>query len=341
MVSEGRQAKQHHHVAFAKTYFRGAYRTFNAAAALSRMEQLVEEAEEMVALLRDHSLDRFPVTLPHLPGYYLVAFVTCLEWHARSRLADLLAHAPERTTAEDLKAVTEGGKLREMVASKLTIPELVGASANVSSLREYSAVFDRVFEAITPEEARGRASRAIKARDDPETKSAWVELEWLYEARHRMVHEITHEQIGHYALRDTVHVDEIVRLGRLVHGCMREVETVITAHAPGDFPNLLDRAGLPVSEAGRLRCDIEAGEARLTALAVAKSGEAIGSGLNPVLIALAAEAHRRHVEAELAWLNEFRPAGWQIHNPADDLEVSLLRGRLAYLREAEEVLRTT
>ena len=341
MASESRQAKQHHHVSFAKKYFRGAYRTFNAAAALARMEQLVEEAEEIAALLRDHPLDRFPVTLPHLPGYYLVAFVTCLEWHARSRLADLLAHAPERTTPEDLKAVTDGGKLREMVASKLTVPELVGASANVSSLRDYAAVFDRVFEAITPEGSRIPAASAIKARDVPETKSAWVELSWLYEARHRMVHEITHEQVGHYAQRDTVHVEDAVRLGRLVHVCMREVETVITAHAPDDFPNLLDHGGHPVSEAEQLQRDIQASEARVAAFAVKQSEVATEAGLDPVLVAFAMDTGRRHVEAELAWLNEFRPAGWRYHNPTDHLKASLLRGRLAYLREAEEVLRTT
>ncbi len=79
----------------------------------------------------------------------------------------------------------------------------------------------------------------------------------------------------------------------------------------------------------------------MAALAVATSEAAVESGLDPALITLAIEAGRRHAEAEPAWLNEFRPAGWRIHNPADDLKVSLLRGRLAYLREVEEVLRTT
>lgn len=341
MVSEGRQAKQHHHVAFAKTYFRGAFRTFNAAAALFRMEQLVEEAEEMAALLRDHPLNRFPVTLPQFAGYYLVGFVTCLEWHARSRLADLLAHAPDRTTADDLKAVTEGGKLREMVASRLTVPELVGASANVSSLREYVAVFDRVFDAITPEGLGVRASHAIKAGDVPGEPSDWVELERLYETRHRMVHEISHEQIGHYALRNTVHVEEAIRLGKRVQGCMREIERVVTTHASGDFPNLLRPDGYPVYEAERLRADVEAAEVRLAALDPARSEEADDQGLDPGLVRHAVEAGRRHVEAELVWLGKFHPAGWRYHNPADDLEVNLLRGRLAYLREVEEVLRTT
>ena len=93
MASKGKQAKMHHHVAFAMTYFRGAFRTFNAASALSRMEKLIEEAEDMAARLRDHPLDGFPFTYHQFPSFYLVGFVTCLEWHARSRLADLLAYA--------------------------------------------------------------------------------------------------------------------------------------------------------------------------------------------------------------------------------------------------------
>ena len=322
-------------------YFRGAYRTFNAGSALFQMTQLVEEAEEMATLLRDHPRHRSPATLPHFAGYYLVGFVTCLEWHARSRLADLLAHAPDRTTADDLKSVTDGGKLREMVASRLTVPELVGASANVSSLREYAVIFDRVFEAITPEGSGVRASNAIKAGDVSGEPSNWVELERLYETRHRMVHEISHEQIGHYALRDTVYVEEAIRFGKRVQECMREIERVVTTHAPGDFPNLLRADGYPVYEAERLQADVEAAEARLAALDPAQSEEEDDRGMDAGLVRRAVEAGRQHVDAESAWLKRFYPAGSRYHNPADDLWVSLLRGRLAYLREVEEVLRKT
>lgn len=136
MTGPTKQARPHHHVAFAIAYNRGLFRTFNAGAALNRIGQLVEEAEEMATLLGKHRVQRFPAMLPHFPEYYLVGYVTCLEWHARSRLADLLAHFPDQTTADDLKAVTESGKLREMVVSRLTVPELVGVSASVSSLRD-------------------------------------------------------------------------------------------------------------------------------------------------------------------------------------------------------------
>jgi hypothetical protein len=156
-----------------------------------------------------------------------------------------------------------------------------------------------------------------------------------------MVHEITHEQIGHYLLRDTVHIDDAVRVGKLVHACMRELEGVITGHASGDFPNLLRPDGYPVHEAERLRSDIEAGEARLAVLADRRADESDDSGLDPTLIARAAEASRGHVEAELAWLRAFHPAGSRYYNPSDDLEVALLRGRLSYLREVEEALSTS
>lgn len=192
-----------------------------------------------------------------------------------------------------------------------------------------------------PERSQLSTSRAIKSQDVSGDRSAWVELEWLYEARHRLVHEITHEQIGHYALRDTVHISYAVKLGRLVHGCMREVEGIITTHAPSDFPNLLDLRGYPISEVERLIGDIKACEARVMALASVKSDEATGSGLDASLLTRAIETGQQHVGAELAWLREFRPAGWRYHNPADDLEVSLLRSRLAYLREAEETLLAT
>ena len=149
----------------------------------------------MAAMLQRQPLDHFPTTLPQFPGYYLVGFVTCLEWHARSRLADLLAHAPDRTTSDDLKAVTESGKLKEMVVSRLTVPELVGASTNVSKLRNYIAIFDRIFQAIIPSSGVCHAADVIKIGDVPEEASAWVDLESIYETRHRLVHEISYEQV--------------------------------------------------------------------------------------------------------------------------------------------------
>lgn len=340
MAIDGKQARQHHHVAFAISYFRGAFRTFNAASALSRMGQLVEEAERMATLLQEHPSDLYPATLPHFPGYYLVGYVTCLEWHARSRLADLLTHFPDQTTADDLKAVTESGKLREMVALRLTVPELVGASASVSNLRDYAAIFDRVLEAITPPGSRVRTSDAIKAGDVPEETSAWVELERMYKGRHRLVHEISNEQIGHYALRDTVSIEDAQRTGRLVENCMRRIETIITENAPRAFPNILDVQGYPVSEPDRLRRDIEAVEERLQARAVVELNGGYQAGLDIGGVTPAIAAGRQYIEAELGWLRDFRPAGWRYHSPANDLEVILLRNRLDYLRDVEEIIKT-
>jgi hypothetical protein len=228
-----------------------------------------------------------------------------------------------------------------MVASGLTVPELLGASTNVSKLRDYVAIFDRVFEVMTPPEENACASKAIKARDVPGGTSAWNDLERIYEARHRLVHEISHEQIGHRNHRDPTRIEDAVRQGRLVQACMREVESIITTHAPADFPNLLQPDGNPVFEVGRLQGEIEAAEGRLNARAVTEPDMIHGAGLDISAIAPAVTASRLHIETELAWLREFRPAGWGYHNPADDLTANLLRARLAYLHEVEEVLRAS
>lgn len=183
-----------------------------------------------------------------------------------------------------------------------------------------------------------RTSHSIGKADVKGEASAWVELERMYESRHRLVHEIRHDQIGHYPLRETIPIEEALRIGRLVEGCMHRVEGVLAAHAPRDFPNVLSAKGYPTSERERLREDIEAVEGRLQAHAVVDAEDLSGAGLDLSGLDPAVQAGRRHVEAELDWLREFRPAGSRYHDFAEELETSLLRGRLAYLRDVEEAI---
>ena len=122
---------------------------------------------------------------------------------------------------------------------------------------------------------------------------------------------------------------------------MREIERVITEHAPGDFPNLLGSDGYPVHELERLRADIEEVERELETYAIIRPDALRDPGLDLRTIVPAVAAARCHIEAESVWLREFLPAGWKYHDQSYDLEVSLLRHRLAYARDVKEVLKTS
>jgi hypothetical protein len=80
-------------------------------------------------------------------SYYMVGFVTCLEWHARSRLVDLFNHLPECVLADDLKGHINDRVLSQMAAAKVGVPEMLGALLSVGSVEAYLSTILRVFKA--------------------------------------------------------------------------------------------------------------------------------------------------------------------------------------------------
>jgi hypothetical protein len=83
-----KQPTKDHLVDFAARYAGTRFQTLNVSSALRRAEALVLDAEEMLEVRKTAEDNRFPTY--EIISYFAVGFVTCLEWHARSRLVDLI-----------------------------------------------------------------------------------------------------------------------------------------------------------------------------------------------------------------------------------------------------------
>ncbi len=107
----------------------------SAFTALSRAELLLEDAAKLKELLdvaQPEETRWAPWFGAEAMSYYAVGFVTCLEWHARSRVVDLLTFDPSVRFADFSPQL--GDKLIvEMMVQNAPIGHLVGASINVPS----------------------------------------------------------------------------------------------------------------------------------------------------------------------------------------------------------------
>jgi len=87
----------------------------------------------------------FPI---EIVSFYPVGFVTCLEWHARARLADLLTFKPEAIEEEDLRKDVGLETICRLVAQKVSIPHFVAVTRNFSTADSYIGAIGRVFRAL-------------------------------------------------------------------------------------------------------------------------------------------------------------------------------------------------
>ena len=131
-----KQPTKHHLVNFAARYAgTRVFQTLNVSSALWRAEALVLDAKEMLELKKAgedkgiHFGSRRSTY--EIISYFAVGFVTCLEWHARSRLIDLMLYKPSCITATDLDGIAKVA-LSQMVAERVTVPHLLGAATTVS-----------------------------------------------------------------------------------------------------------------------------------------------------------------------------------------------------------------
>src|SRR5438093_12323115 len=99
------QTDPHHLVQFATRHAIGGLRTFDAFSALWRAENLVDDAERLLTLQKHVRGSEFEFgsyrSTYEIFGYFAVGLVTCLEWHARSRLVDLLTFKPSCIEKKD------------------------------------------------------------------------------------------------------------------------------------------------------------------------------------------------------------------------------------------------
>jgi hypothetical protein len=123
-----RVSTTHPGVTFAARYST-SWSTLNAAAAIARSDAFLRDidlAEKSMAALSE-AKEWTPWFGLEIYSYYMVGFVTCLEWHARSRLVDLFNHLPECVLADDLKGHINDRVLSQMAAAKVGVPEMLGA----------------------------------------------------------------------------------------------------------------------------------------------------------------------------------------------------------------------
>src|SRR5260370_589650 len=159
----------------------------------------MEEAEMLLDLRKEAEAKDRPFghrrSTFEIVDYFAVGFATCLEWHARTRIVDLLHFEPACIETTDVRTIDKVA-LSQMSAEKVTLPYIVGAGTKVSSVKEYVAVFDRVFDGIglgtkTEQVLRNLPVEQPNWRGPSEGQhTIYDEIGELFETRNKLVHEV-------------------------------------------------------------------------------------------------------------------------------------------------------
>jgi hypothetical protein len=325
--------KRHYHIDFAARYARTHFPTLNAFSSIWRIESLIEDTK-MLDELRDLAGAkeiRFGNRLRtyEIVDYFRVGFVTCLEWHARSRIVDLLAFAPACIETNDVKTIDKVA-LSQMAAANVTLPHIVGATTRISSIQDYLSIFERVFAALeikSKPEALLRSTYGNGTTATPEDPhSLYDVIDRMFASRNHLVNEIDIAVIGSYQTRDFWTPSEARRAGEATLRCVKLMETEITNHAPSKFPNKLDPNGDPESELARLKSEIASLENELS------TKISSDSDFNPSGWQEALDASKASMEKETCYIRETRVFGpTRYLNIKASVEHELLRSRLSYL----------
>ncbi|MFT4078068.1 hypothetical protein [Rhodomicrobium sp.] len=227
--------------------------TLNAISVISRMEDALEDIsrlEELSTKYKPHEWARSPFSII---SYYSVIYVTCLEWHARSRLADLFEYQPSSLADDDLKKGLGTEKIVGLITNKAAIPHFVAFSRNISNAGSYLETFARIFSALSiPNDPRKiianiRPRKLADLTFSEATASGVDYLTGIYDFRNELVHQIDISQIGPTALRYDWDCTNARAYGEFVLSAIKAIEAEITASSPPDFPNRLDDDGYPIN----------------------------------------------------------------------------------------------
>lgn len=255
-------------LAFAERYSDPTQQYFDAYTALARLEQLQEDLTDLTGLLEaKYPPERrwFPWLGSEAVSYYAVGFVTCLEWHARSRLNDLLKFSPDSIKIDDVRGTISDKLIVQMAAKNASVAQLVSGAVRVGGFERYLAIFARVFEALQIE----TTPMDWLLGDAQDSTICWISrhdlpvIDRLFAFRHELVHEIGSAVVGHPNIRDALSPVEAAQIGRICWAVIAELEQAITASAPKLFPNLLTADRYPVSLTSQLEEELD----RLTQIA--------------------------------------------------------------------------
>ena len=322
-------------LSFASRYGDPSQDYLNAHMALARLDALLEDLN----LVGDLLDTRFPEQERWMPwfgaeavSYYSVGFVTCLEWHARSRLVDLLTFQPDALRIEDVRGTISDKLIVQMGAQRASVAQLVGAAVRVSSTAYYLSIFGRVFQTLgLPCDVKtwltGEALEASACWIKPDR---FGEIDRLFEFRHELVHEIGVSTMGHPNIRDAWSPNEAIGYGALVRSVISGIESALTKYAPALFPNRLTDEGWPVSKVDSLNAEL----ARLEA---AVGGAVDRAEWNDDFTR---EAWRRaqaafgaYAAAEADFIDTGGMLHWRYFDARTPLRVALVQYRIAFLTE--------
>ncbi|MBC7870672.1 MAG: hypothetical protein H7Y09_07515 [Chitinophagaceae bacterium] len=296
--------------------------TLHAASAISRVEMLINDVERANKSFAGTPPEDvyggwrpFPLDII---SYYSVAYVTCLEWHVRSRLTDFFTYAPASITAKDLKKDASDKVMATLIGANASIPQFLAATPNYSNADAYLDTFGRIFKYLNIKPDPRLIAHNIAVPKVLNPASSLECLTGLYDGRNMLVHEINDGNIGHPLAHDPWTCEIAIAYGQFVHDIMRGIEAVITEKAPTKFPNKLLPDGGVIDIDDRLDEEIRELEGELT-----ERIEAFGSALKVSRAAMIAEqemlfqAHELHMR----WIDLKAPA-----------RRALRRGRLQYLQ---------
>lgn len=251
----------HPYLEFATRYNDPSQHYLNAEVALFRLEGLQEDLDMIKSLLEKewpHENRYAPWFGAEAISYYAVGFVTCLEWHARSRIVDLHTHLPKSITVQDVKRTMTDNLIVQMVGKNASVAQLVGAALKINSLEQYLSVFTRLFKELgfkfkPVDWLLGRADGATVCWM---SEAQLQDITRIFEFRHNLVHEIGVSVVGHPNIRDSLIPDEAVETGRLFKALIAGLEDAITRFAPWTFPNVLTAEGTLVERHTQLEAEL-------------------------------------------------------------------------------------
>ena len=194
-----------------------------------------------------------------------MGYVTCLEWHVRSRLTDLFTYAPNSITDKDLEKDTGAKVLVKLIAANASIPQFLAATRNFSSADAYLDTFGRIFKYLGLKPDPRQIVHNVPSPAPLDPMPSVEHLNALYEERNMMVHEINRAHIGHPVGHAPWTCEKAVAWGKFVLLIMQEIEGIITIQAPAAFPNKLLPDGSVVDVDDLLDHEIERLEAKYCA----------------------------------------------------------------------------
>lgn len=321
-------------ITFANKHITSDMSTFDASSAIARLELLLDDNQESQKILEPILEDKWQPAFFEFVALYQVAFVTCLEWHAKSRIFDLFVFEPTEITTNDIKQGFSDSNIVQMVHAELTVPHLIVSSFNVSSIDRYVHLIDRVLTAL----GSGSSTSKIMASISTRQRSVSGVMAELFNSRNSLVHEISLQDIGHRNIRDFRNFNDIQAIGETALELIKAVELEITKCAPTAFPNLLDKEGIPISFIDRVSEEISLLEKSIEEQAYKEDNLGNFNSMDWISVTKNSKAY---LNSELEFIESLELAGWQYHDIRPKLKAELLDHRLSFLKSlANEIAPT-